>query len=371
MFLSKKWNPEIIESFSEFCSTEMGDSIKEIENRGFVDREIFRKMGEHGYFNVSGDGLPAGIFDFAAVLKEVAKVSGSWALAYHINILSSYAISTNIEDKSIKDKYLKAIKEEGKVCAFALTEPAHGSDLSSLDTEITGHDTAFILSGEKKYIVNGVNAELFIVAGQKEDAIFTLLVDSEENPHAITAKKLDTLGVRGAGLASVNFSNAYAGEGNVIGRKLVDVLKLINFDRIGSIVMALGMAESAFEKALSHVRERKQFGKSIGDFQGIQFAIAEMASSLKIIDHLTDLTLRDFAKGEVDVLSLSVNKLECTRLMEEIVSKSVDLMGGSGYLEEFDVARIYRDSKSVAIGGGTREVLKNLIGKQMVYKYRI
>lgn len=371
MFLSKNWNPEIKESFKGFYTTEMGQRVIEIEDKGFVDTDIFKKMAENGYFNASGENLPADIFDFAAVLKEVAKVSGSWALAYHINILSSYAISTQVQDKDIKEKYLKAIKEDGKVCAFALTEPAHGSDLSSLDTEITEHDKAYILSGDKKYIVNGVNAELFIVAGQKEDAIYTLLVDKEENPQGITVKKLNTLGVKGSGLASVNFSNVYAGEGNLIGKKLVDVLNLINFDRIGSIVMALGMAESAFEKALSHIRQRKQFGKSIGDFQGIQFIVAEMASSLKIIDHLVDLTLRDFSRNEVDVLSLSINKLECTRLMEEIVSKSIDLMGGSGYLEEFEVARIYRDSKSVAIGGGTREVLKNLIGKQMVYKHMI
>ena len=371
MFLSKNWNPEIKESFKEFYTTEMRKRVIEIEDKGFVDTDIFKKMAENGYFNASGENLPADIFDFAAVLKEVAKVSGSWALAYHINILSSYAISTAVQDKDIKEKYLKAIKEDGKVCAFALTEPAHGSDLSSLDTKITEHDKAYILSGDKKYIVNGINAELFIVAGQKEDAVYTLLVDKEENPQGITVKKLNALGVKGSGLASVNFSNVYAGEGNVIGRKLVDVLNLINFDRIGSIIMALGMAESAFEKALSHIRQRKQFGKSIGDFQGVQFIVAEMASSLKIIDHLVDLTLRDFSRNEVNVLSLSINKLECTRLMEEIVSKSIDLMGGSGYLEEFEVARIYRDSKSVAIGGGTREVLKNLIGKQMVYKYMI
>lgn len=371
MFLSKNWNPEIKENFKEFYTTEMRKRVIEIEDKGFVDTDIFKKMAENGYFNASGENLPADIFDFAAVLKEVAKVSGSWALAYHINILSSYAISTAVQDKDIKEKYLKAIKEDGKVCAFALTEPAHGSDLSSLDTKITEHDKAYILSGDKKYIVNGINAELFIVAGQKEDAVYTLLVDKEENPQGITVKKLNTLGVKGSGLASVNFSNVYAGEGNVIGRKLMDVLNLINFDRIGSIIMALGMAESAFEKALSHIRQRKQFGKSIGDFQGVQFIVAEMASSLKIIDHLVDLTLRDFSRNEVNVLSLSINKLECTRLMEEIVSKSIDLMGGSGYLEEFEVARIYRDSKSVAIGGGTREVLKNLIGKQMVYKHMI
>lgn len=371
MFLSQKWNPELKERFKKFYEQELQQEINEAEDKGYIHSDIFKKMGQHGYLNASGDNLPAAIFDFAAVLKEIAKISGSWGLAYHLNVLSSYIISTKIQDKAVKDKYLKAIKEEGKVCAFALTEPAHGSDLSFLDTEIKEQDKIFSLSGEKKYIVNGVNADLFIVAGQNKENVFTLLIDKEENPNAIKAEKLHTLGVKGAGLASVSFSNAKASEANLIGEKLLDVLNFINFDRIGSIIVALGMAEAAFEKALGHIRQRKQFGKNIGDFQGIQFTIAEMAASLKTIDHLVDLTLRDFSKGEVSVLSLSINKLECTRLMEDIVSKSIDLMGGSGYLEESEVARIYRDSKSVAIGGGTREVMKNFIGKQMVYKHLI
>lgn len=372
MFLSKKWNPKMAAEFKEFYERDLKMDVKELEKIGYVHSEIFKKMGLNGYFEASGEKLPEAVLDFATVLKEIAKISGSWALSYHINILSSYTISKQIQDKEIKKNYLKAIKEEGLVCAFALTEPAHGSDLSSLDTRIHDVEAGFSLSGEKKYIVNGMNADLFIVAGQKGEDIYTLFLDKRNNAgKAIKAEKLNTLGVKGAGLAAVTFTDVYSDEENVVGRKLVDVLNLINFDRIGSIVMALGMAEAAFEKSLSHIRQRKQFGKNIADFQGIQFIVAEMAASLKIIDHLVDLTLRDFSKGEVDVLSLSINKLECTRLMEEIVSKSIDLMGGSGYLEEFEVERIYRDSKSVAIGGGTREVLKNLIGKQMVYKHLI
>src|SRR5690606_25721695 len=127
----------------------------------------------------------------------------------------------------------------------------------------------------------------------------------------------------------------------------------------------------AFEKALAYIRERQQFGQNIGDFQGIQFIIAEMAADLKIINHLADTELKDFAADRVNITSLAVGKLEATRLAEKIASKAVDLMGGNGYLMENEVERIFRDSKSVAIGGGTREVLKNMIGKQMVYKYQI
>ena len=370
MFFSKKWDIELVASFKEFYKRDLKELVQETEIRGYVHSDIFMIFGQRGYFDAIGDNLPQKVYSFAAVLKEIAKVSGSMAMAYHINYLSSYAINSHIKDEDLKHKYMDAIKKKGKVCAFALTEPMHGSDLSSLDTVISEKGDVFLLSGSKKYIVNGVNADLYIVAGQKDADIYTLIIDSEENQDAIQAVKLNTLGVKGAGLGYVTFINAKAGNENLIGTKLVDVLNLINFDRIGSIIMALGMAESAFEKALSHIRERKQFGKSIGDFQGIQFIVAEMTASLKTIDHLVDLSLRDFANGEVNMLSLSINKLECTRLMEEIVSKSIDLMGGSGYLEENEVERIYRDSKSVSIGGGTREVLKNLIGKQMVYKHR-
>lgn len=371
MFLSKKWNIELVASFKEFYKQDLKGVVQETENRGYVHSDIFRRFGQKGYFDAIGDNLSKNVHSYAAVLKEVAKVSGSMALSYHINYLSSYAINGHIKDEDLKRKYLDAIQREGKICAFALTEPMHGSDLSSMDTIISERGEGFLLSGKKKYIVNGVNADIFIVAGQKDADIYTLIIDSEENPDAIQSEKLNTLGVKGSGIGYVTFLNATAGKENLIGTKLMDVLNLINFDRIGSIIMALGMAESAFEKALSHIRERKQFGKSIGDFQGIQFMVAEMTASLKTIDHLVDLTLRDFANGEVNMLSLSINKLECTRLMEEIVSRSIDLMGGIGYLEEYEVERIYRDSKSVSIGGGTREVLKNLIGKQMVYKHQI
>ncbi|WP_251669525.1 MULTISPECIES: acyl-CoA dehydrogenase family protein, partial [unclassified Sporosarcina] len=198
----------------------------------------------------------------------------------------------------------------------------------------------------------------------------TTLIEKKGNEDSIQAEKLNTLGVKGSGLGLVAFNNSRVQEGNLLGTEIRDVLNLINFDRIGSIIMTLGMAEAAFEKALSYIRERKQFGKSIADFQGIQFMIAEMTASLKIIDHLVDLTIKEFRNDEISMLSLAINKIECTRLMEDIVSKSIDLMGGSGYLEQYEVERIFRDSKSVSIGGGTREVLKNLVGKQMVYKYK-
>ena len=371
MFYSKYWNEETKTDCKNFLLHEMKNDIDDCEDNGFIHPKIFKKISEKGYFDSIGNNFKEDFYLYATVLKEIAKVSGSLALSYHINYLSGYAITTYIKDSTRQSKYLDAIKKDGKICAFALTEPMHGSDISNLDTKITSDNEGYNLSGIKKYIVNGVNADYYIVAGQKEEDIYTVLIDREENGDKIQSEKHKTLGVKGSGLGLVTFNNAKVQKENLLGTNIKDILKIINFDRIGSIIMALGMAEAAFEKALIYIRERRQFGKSIADFQGIQFIIAEMTASLKVIDHLVDLTVKDFRNNEVDMLSLAINKAECTRLMEDIVSKSIDIMGGSGYLEEFEVERIYRDSKSVSIGGGTKEVLKNLVGKQMVYKYKI
>lgn len=371
MFLSKQWNPQLTEDFRGFYHAQISEQVEKTEVLGYIPKELMKSLGDEGYFNSIGDDFKQEIHFFAAVLKEIAKVSASVALSYHINHLCALVISMRMEESDIKQQLIKRIKSGNALCAFALTEPRNGSDLSSMDTVVEEDENGYSVTGTKKYIVNGVNADFFIVAARQDQGVYTLLLEKEQNEHGIMGEKLETLGVKGSGLATVSFKTAKANHQNLLATSLKDVLSAINFDRVGAIIMALGMAESAFEKALAYIRERQQFGQNIGDFQGIQFIIAEMAADLKIINHLADTELKDFAADRVNITSLAVGKLEATRLAEKIASKAVDLMGGNGYLMENEVERIFRDSKSVAIGGGTREVLKNMIGKQMVYKYQI
>ncbi|WP_251672064.1 MULTISPECIES: acyl-CoA dehydrogenase family protein, partial [unclassified Sporosarcina] len=173
MFFSKNWDEEVKTDCINFLKDEMKNEIQDCETRGYIHSNFFKAMGKRGYFSSVGINLKEEFYLYATVLKELAKASGSLALSYHINYLSGYAITTYIKDSNRQNKYVQAIKQEGKICAFALTEPMHGSDLSSLDTKITSDKEGYVLSGIKKYIVNGVNADLYIVAGQKEDNIYT------------------------------------------------------------------------------------------------------------------------------------------------------------------------------------------------------
>ena len=378
MYFSEEHNA-FRQSFRDFLQKEVVPFVEKWEKQGFIDREIWKKFGEMGYFGLNYPeefgGLNLDLFYTVIFLEEMQKVnSGGFAAAMWAH---TYLAMTHLEkegSKAIKEKYLTSSIHGEKVGCLCISEPFGGSDVAGMRTTAIKNGNTYILNGSKTFITNGVYSDYLVVAaktnpelGNKGMSIF--VVDRETS--GISAISLEKLGWKASDTAEIAFDNVVIPAENLMGEEgqgFSYIMQHFALERIVMGVNAHARAEYALEYALQYMSERTAFGKTINKFQALRHKVADLASEIEMCKEFNYSIVYRLNKGQYVVKEATMSKLVSTKIADEVIYQCLQFLGGYGYMEDYPMARLFRDSRLGPIGGGTSEILKEIIAKIIIDK---
>ncbi|MDC0759534.1 acyl-CoA dehydrogenase family protein [Brevibacillus sp. AG] len=363
-------------SLRKFLEKEAVPNIEKWEEEQFTPREFYQKMGEQGFLcpqvapEYGGLGLD---FGFNMVLaEELSRVGVGGLASMSSSIIVPYLERYGTEEQ--KKKYLPKCVSGEITTAIGMTEPGIGSDLAGMRTTAVRDGDYYIINGQKTFISNGFNAGLFFICVKTDPTAtpahkgISILLVEDGTPGFSRGRKLKKLGQHSTDTAELIFEEARVPVSNLLGEEckgfyyLMDKLQQ---ERIMIAIGALAVAEEMLKSTMAYVKERHAFGKPISSFQNTQFEIAEMATEVTMAQtFLDDLTNRHM-KGENVTTQVSMAKWSITEMARRMSARCLQLHGGYGFMEEYSIARRYRDVAVMPIYGGTTEIMKNIIAKNL------
>ena len=361
-------------SFKIFLQKEVVPHIEKWEKTGTIERFIWEKFGEMGYFGLNTPeeygGLDLDLFYTVVFLEELQKInSGGFAAAIWAH---EYLAMTHLNEEAsehIKQKYLVPSVEGKKIGCLCVTEPFGGSDVAGMRSTAIKNENTYVLNGSKTFITNGVYSDYLIVAAKTDTSDkykgISLFVVDRDTP-GISATKLDKLGWRASDTGEIAFDNVVVSEENLLGdegKGFPYIMQHFASERLIMGVNAHARAEYAFDYTVKYMRERVAFGKSLDKFQALRHNIAEMASKIDMCKEYNYSIAKRLNDGQYVVKEASMSKLLSTKMADEVIYDALQMLGGYGYMEEYPMARLLRDSRLGPIGGGTSEILKEIIAK--------
>lgn len=360
------------QSIADFCEQHIAPFEEEWEKEGKIDRALFRKMGEMGFLGIEFPEKYGGMeldFMFTTVFSEAMGYHSSagvtTTVSAHVYLAMNY-IARGGSD-FLKEKYLVSGITGEKVGALAMTEPFAGSDLKALRTTAEKVGDHYIVNGSKTFITNGYYGDYFVTAVKTDHGISMLVIDADSE--GVSRTKLDKLGLRCSDTAEIAFDNVKVPIENLIGEEgkgfhyMMDSLQV---ERLSTAQFNIGGMRKILDITLQYMSERQAFGKSINKFQALRHQIAEMASDIEAYKQLMYSTSYKLSKGEFVVKECSMLKLRTSDLINEIAYKCLQMFGGYGFMEEYPIARIYRDVRVIPIYAGTSEIMKEIIAKIVI-----
>ncbi|MFD0943984.1 acyl-CoA dehydrogenase family protein [Savagea faecisuis] len=344
-----------------------------------IPREFWLKLGENGFLlpwveeQYGGLGLD---FSYSVILtEELERVGAGLAsgISLHSDIVSPYIATYGTEEQ--KQRWLPKSVTGEMISAVAMTEPGTGSDLAAVRTTARREGDHYILNGEKTFITNGLHADYVVVVcktdPQAEPAYrgISLLVVEEGMPGFKRGKKLNKIGMHSADTAELIFEDVKVPVENLLGEEGRGFYYLMEKLQQERLVVALEVqveAEVMLELTIDYVKERKAFGSRIADFQNTQFKLAEMATEIDMGRVYLDRVIERHLNGEAIVKEVSMAKWWISEMAKRVAGECLQLHGGYGYMEEYEIARRYRDIPVPAIYAGTTEVMKMIIAKEIL-----
>jgi len=317
-------------------------------------------------------GQGGSFFQSVLAIEELAKVDPSASVIVDVqNTLVNNAFAHWASDEQ-KQKYLPQLAETS-VGAYALSEPASGSDAFALTTRATKDGNGYRLTGRKLWITNAAEAGIFLVFATVDPSAayrgITCFILERNTPGFSVGKKEDKLGIRASSTCELILENVPANPSQIlgeVGRGYKIAIETLNEGRIGIGAQMLGLAEGAFEHALKYARERRQFGQRIGDFQGVQFELAEMATRIEAARLMVYNAARLRDAGESFVTQAAMAKYFTSQIAEDVASKAVEVLGGVGFTRDYPVEKLYRDAKIGRIYEGTSNMQRITIAKALL-----
>ncbi|WP_435254413.1 acyl-CoA dehydrogenase family protein [Tenacibaculum sp. A30] len=367
------------QSFKDFLQKEVVPHIDKWEKEGTVERFIWKKFGEMGYFGLNQPeeygGLGLDLFYTVIFLEELQKVNSGgfaanmWAHAY----LAMTHVNKEGDDR-IKREYLTPSIEGDKIGCLCITEPFGGSDVAGMRTTAVKKGDTYVLNGSKTFITNGVYSDYLVVAAKtnpedKHRGMSIFMVD-RDTP-GISSTKLDKLGWRASDTAEIAFDNVVIPAENLMGEEgkgFPYIMQHFALERLIMGINAHARAEYAVDYAVQYMSERQAFGKTLDKFQALRHKVAEMASRVDMCKEYNYSIAKRLNDGVYVVKEASMSKLLSTKMADEVIYDALQLLGGYGYMEEYPMARLLRDSRLGPIGGGTSEILKEIIAKMVIDK---
>ncbi|GAA3639480.1 acyl-CoA dehydrogenase family protein [Flavivirga jejuensis] len=366
-------------SLQDFLKKEVVPNIEKWEKTGTIDRFIWKKFGDMGFFGINYPeaygGMNLDLFYTVILLEELQKInSGGFAAAIWAHVYLAMTHLNAEGDEVIKQKYLAPSIAGDKIGCLCITEPFGGSDVAGMRTTAVKDGDHYIINGSKTFITNGVYSDYLVIAaktnpelGNKGVSIFVIDRDAK----GVSATKLDKLGWRASDTGEIAFDNVKIPATNLMGEEnkgFAYILQHFSLERLVMGINAHARAEYALEYALQYMSERQAFGKSIDTFQALRHNIADLYTEMEICKEFNYSVTYRLNKGEYVVKQASMSKLKSTKMADDVIYQCLQFLGGYGYMEEYPMARLLRDSRLGPIGGGTSEILREILAKIIIDK---
>ncbi len=366
------------ESFRDFVQKEMVPHSERWELERLVDRDFYRRAGELGFLCMAAPeqygGAGADDFRFNAIQAEEINRAGVLAsgigLLTHNDLCLPYILTLGSDEQ--KDRWLPGMCSGDLIAAIAMTEPGTASDLASIKTSAIRDGDDYIVNGSKTFITNGINSDLVIVACKTDPderhSGMTLIVVEAGMSGFERGRSLEKIGQHAQDTTELFFHDVRVRAANVLGeegkgfRHLVDKLAQ---ERLSITVSAVAHARAAFDWTLEYCKERQAFGQPIASFQNTRFRFAEMWTELELAQLAADRQVEARNAGELTPVEAAMTKWWTTELNKRVLDTCLQLHGGYGYMEEYPIARAWRDGRVMSIYGGTTEIMKEIVGRAL------
>lgn len=370
---------ELQEVCSSFAQKELAPYAEHFDQKEEFNLAAFKKMGELGVLGITADpkygGAGLGATAATIVMEEFGKACASSTLSYLAHsILCVNNIQNNCSEEQ-KEKYLPKLISGEHVGCMGMSEPEYGSDAVGIQTKAKLNGDHYLLNGTKMWITNAQYADIAYVytrTGDERKNLSTFIVEKGSVGFSF-GKPIHKMGMRASPTGELIFENAKVPKENLVGQEgdsIYHMLKNLEIERITIAGISLGIAQSCVDQCIKYANERKQFGKTLGNFQLIQKMISEMATETQMMRSFLYNVAKEYDQGKKGPVEAAMVKLALPKMATKIALDAIQLHGGYGYSREFPLERMMRDNKLNEIGAGTNEVMimiiaKNLLQEQM------
>ncbi len=373
-------NLEIQKLARDFAQNRIAPDVMKYDEFSEFPWEIAKELGEMGFLGImfpeEYEGSNLTILDYAIIVEEISKADPSMGLtvASHNGLCTNHIYTFSNDE--LKKKYVPDLASGRKLGAWGLTENVSGSDAAGMATTAVKEGNYYILNGSKSFITQG---------GVGQTAVVTAITDKSKGSRGISAfivekgfegfsvgKKENKLGMRSSDTCELIFDNCKVPVENLIGKEgegFKQCMQILDGGRISIAALSVGIAQAALDHSVKYAKQRKQFGKSLAEFQGIQFKIADMATEVEAARLLTykAAVMRD--EGKDFKFAASLAKYYASEIATKATNEAIQIHGGYGFIKEFPVEKLYRDVKLTTIGEGTSEVQKMIMARALVEMY--
>lgn len=362
--------------FKKFIEMELLPYVDKWEEDEEIPRSVWKRFGDLGYlcpwFDEKYGGSGADFLYSVIISEELARSGVGIAVGLHSDIIAPYIYNYGTEEQKVK--WLPGCATGETVLAVAMTEPNAGSDLQGIKSSAIKDGDEYVINGQKTFISNGIIGDIFIVACKTDSKAvpasrgISLLVVENGTPGFVKGRKLKKMGLHTQDTAELFFENCRVPVGNLLGQEgmgFIYLMQKLQQERLIMAVQIQALAERILEDAIAFAKTRQAFGQPIGNFQYNAFKIAESATEVELGRTFVDSLISDQFQGKDIVTKVSMAKLWTSEMVNRLAYNCLQLYGGYGYMEEYPIARQYRNARINTIYGGTSEIMKRIIARNL------